>query len=358
MKLKSLLFGTSLSLIPTLTNAQCVATTDCATLGYTETSCPDGKGIRCPFGTTYACCSDNCIKSGFKYTCTGEGYAGGVGQSCNNQYTSCQCKSGYKWNGSSCKKESCSSSYKYTCSGIEYSKGSGTACGGKYISCICTSGYEWKNGKCEEQPGITLGVCTGRVKNCKIADILNSDGSCTTNKENGKTPIGIVISIKDNCGYAMTASPIAKGIAWSTEDFLHGNYFATWQAAITDFNGCVNTQKMIQRANANVYPAAWATVNYAPSAAPATKGKWCLPAAGMLNSLYNNLDNINDTILKLDGQKLENNKETIWSSTEFNDSVAWTFHMYKDGGLEYYSKDLTTYYTISGGVVVRPIIAF
>ena len=52
--IKFLLLGTSLSLIPNLTQAQCVATTDCATLGYTEKSCPDGKGLKCPFGNTFA----------------------------------------------------------------------------------------------------------------------------------------------------------------------------------------------------------------------------------------------------------------------------------------------------------------
>ncbi len=39
-------------------SAQCVATQDCATLGYTETSCENG-GIKCPFGNTWACKSEN-----------------------------------------------------------------------------------------------------------------------------------------------------------------------------------------------------------------------------------------------------------------------------------------------------------
>ena len=34
--------------------AQCVATQDCASLGYTEASCPNG-GIKCPFGNTWSC---------------------------------------------------------------------------------------------------------------------------------------------------------------------------------------------------------------------------------------------------------------------------------------------------------------
>ncbi len=64
--IKFLLLGTSLSFIPQTVNAQCVATQDCATLGYTQSSCDGGKGVKCPFGNTWACfpseediCKDN-----------------------------------------------------------------------------------------------------------------------------------------------------------------------------------------------------------------------------------------------------------------------------------------------------------
>ena len=110
--IKFLLIGTSLSLIPTLTFAQCVATQDCATLGYTETSCNGGKGVKCPFGNKWACLTSDseieqqfCDKYGFKYTCSGTGYSKGVGTACNGKYTSCTCASGYEWNGSSCQKQ-------------------------------------------------------------------------------------------------------------------------------------------------------------------------------------------------------------------------------------------------------------
>ena len=141
MKIKFLLLGTSLSLIPTLTYAQCVATQDCEALGYTETSCNGGKGVKCPFGNKWACLTSEeeclnlaCDKLGFTYTCTGTGEKG-VGNDCNGKYQGC----------------SCDSIYQYTCSGTGYSGGTGTACGGKYTACTCTSGYEWKNGSCQKQ---------------------------------------------------------------------------------------------------------------------------------------------------------------------------------------------------------------
>ena len=134
--IKFLLLGTSLSFIPLTVNAQCVATQDCATLGYTETSCNGGKGVKCPFGNKWACleeCSD-CAKLGFTYECKGTGEKS-IGQSCNGKYQGC----------------SCDSSYQYSCSGTGYAGGAGSACGGKYTQCSCASGYEWKNGSCQKK---------------------------------------------------------------------------------------------------------------------------------------------------------------------------------------------------------------
>ena len=123
-----LLIGTSLSLMPNITFAQCVATQDCETLGYTETSCNGGKGVKCPFGNKWACLPTKgsiCKEEGFTLACNETGQIGG-GDSCNGLYKQC----------------SCDSSYQYTCSGTGYSGGSGTACGGKYTSCTCADDYE------------------------------------------------------------------------------------------------------------------------------------------------------------------------------------------------------------------------
>ena len=107
-----LLIGTSLSFIPTLTYAQCVATQDCETLGYTETSCNGGKGIKCPFGNKWACIKSDseceqqfCDKYGFKYTCSGTGYSGGSGTACDGKYSSCTCADGYEWKDGICQKQ-------------------------------------------------------------------------------------------------------------------------------------------------------------------------------------------------------------------------------------------------------------
>ncbi len=136
-KFQFLFIGTSLSFIPTLSLAQCVVTQDCATLGYTETMCNGGKGVKCPFGNKWACLpteAEICKKNGFTLTCTGTGQSGS-GKSCGGLYAEC----------------SCSSSYQYTCTGTGYAGGAGSACGGKYAQCTCASGYEWTNGACQQQ---------------------------------------------------------------------------------------------------------------------------------------------------------------------------------------------------------------
>ena len=291
-------------------SAQCVATQDCASLGYTEASCPNG-GIKCPFGNTWNC-------------------------------------------------KTCDPLYKYTCNGTGYTGGDGPACGGKYKSCKCAAGYIWNGAACSARA--VLGQCTGYAKNCAIGQILNSDGTCTTDKVSGKTPIGVVIYISsssDKCGYAMTASPIQRSI-WSTGFGYTGASNSTeWKEVIKDFNVSGNMTKIIQASggDSSKYPAAYAALNYAPSATPASKGKWALPTAGILNSLYTNLNAINNAISKVGGTQLTGDEEHIWSSSEYNAwSSVWcfctgTYQGAMKGGVEHYGKNNNDLY-------VRPVIAF
>ena len=307
MNIKFLLIGTSLSLIPNFTQAQCVATTDCASLGYTETSCPNGKGLKCPFGTTFACPATDqsvCEKYGFKYDCRGTGYTSGIGQICNNKYT----------------------------------------------SCTCSSGYEWKSGKCEKvntPSNGTLGTCTGYAKNCSIGDILNSDGTCSSDKVSGKTPIGIVVYISpDGCGQAIALDNVYKSVSSSQVrscNFEGGSsisdrvcqifkdyYFSAnknHDEALNDFDSCGNTQKLNEINNKidvsghqGYYPDGYFSIaraasQYAPSNAQNTKGKWCLPAAGIGREIYKNYEKFNNIIKKVNGQLFYKSPSFYFSST-------------------------------------------
>ena len=226
----------------------------------------------------------------------------------------------------------------------------------------CPFGEYWACPKVEEKA--VLGECTGYAKNCKIGDILNSDGTCSNDKVSGKTPIGVVVYISGgNCGQAMTVNPIENhsGIsAWGNEYVDTGVMQSdNWQIIIKDYDSCGNTRKITQAGDSSKYPAAWMAVSYAPVSVPETKGKWCLPAAGVWNSVYNNLNSVNIAISKMGGRQLVNDNEHIWSSSEYLKNYAWQFCTDKsdassissrEGGISWSRKGNSGY--------VRPVIAF
>ena len=242
----TLLTGTMLFLPMTVMaqSINCTPSPDCASLGYTESSCPDGAGVKCPWGNTWFC-TKNCDELGFSYTCTGTGYTGGSGETCN----------------------------------------------GKYKSCTCASGYEWKNGRCEE-PKPEWGKCNGLAKNCNIGDILYSDGTCSPQKVSGKTPIAVVVykSSDGNCAQAMALNSLGEyawGISSGIKDISALQNFPSPQDASQDFASCENTiiitSELPSKGN---YPAAWEAYEYETEGTKA--GDWCLPAAGIMTSIYNN----------------------------------------------------------------------
>ncbi len=260
-----LLIGTSLSLIPNLTRAQC-AVTDCQQLGYTSLQKCD-NGLKCPFGEYWAC------------------------------------------------------------------------------------------PKVEEKA--VLGECTGYAKNCKIGDILNSDGTCSSDKISGKTPIGVVVYIGgDNCGQALSLKDLGS-MYWSTEyiDISGLPNYTSVSALEQDFNSCDNTQKIIKQGTSGIYKAAWATVNYVPNSAPVTKSKWCLPAVGVARSMMNNYDKINSGLSKAGGELLPEpivHNYWYWSSSEYDNYYAWGFRT-KFGGADYGG---VAYDTKDRMAYVRPVLAF
>ena len=217
-----LLIGTSLSLIPHLTFAQCVATQDCATLGYTETSCSGGSGVKCPFDNKWACFkseSEVCQQYGFTLSCTGGQI--GVGKACNGKYSECTCAAGYTWNNSSQKCE-----------------------------------YDYKT-------------------NCVIGALYYSDGTCSRDKLSSKTLLGVVIYEKSASqnGWIMTVKPVEPGIEWGgygTDIPELSN--CTSISCLTDIQAsCTNTDVITAYGNSSTYPAAWAAKNYKPTGTPSGK---------------------------------------------------------------------------------------
>ena len=312
MKIRFLLLGTSLSLIPTLTFAQCVATQDCATLGYTETSCSGGSGIKCPFGNKWACFksdSEFCNEYGFTLSCTDTNQISSGGKACNGKYNYCSCADGYTWNA-------------------------------------------------------TSGTCDKASVSCTIGTLYYSDGKCYDEKIDSKTLLGVVIYEKTDTenGWIMTVKPVKTGIAWDTEYVdISGLTNITSASKLTDIQAsCTNTDKITAQGNSSTYPAAWAAKNYKPTGTPSGKS-WCLPSGGLLKNALNNSTNftkINAGITIAGGTILGNvykGDERVWSSSEYSNNSAWEFGANTSGSfyMNNYSKG-NDYFNYS----VRPVMEF
>ena len=313
MKIRFLLLGTSLSLIPQTINAQCVATQDCATLGYTETSCSGGSGVKCPFGNKWACFksdSEVCQQYGFTQTCSGTNQTGGTGKACN----------------------------------------------GKYNYCSCADGYVWQNGACKSsEPDYS---------DCVIGALYYSDGTCSQDKLSSKTLLGVVIYEKtaSQNGWIMTVKPVATAIAWGGHGTdIPGLTNCTSTSCLTDIQAsCTNTDVITAYGSSSTYPAAWTAKNYSPSGTPSGKS-WCLPSGGLLNNINNstNFAKVNAGITTAGGTILGNvynGGEAVWSSSEDSSSGAWYFGASTSGSF-YMNRDYK-YYDGYYSNSVRPVLAF
>ncbi len=286
--------------------AQC-AETDCNTLGY-DSPIQCDNGIKCPFGEYWAC------------------------------------------------RKHCNEAYKYTCLGAN-EQPTDDECGRKYKNCNCTSGYEWKNEKCEKKAESPLGKCTGKAKNCKIADILYSDGTCSADAISDKTPVGIVAYInEDGCGQALALEGIGY-FAWSTE-FIDIPELPNWNGVpIDDFASCENTKIVIdysskQHGNSapDYYPAFWQVYNYAPADAPETKGKWCLPAGGVLYEIGMIDGAIDKSLSKINKPNIGSSSWWLSSEHSANNVRRWNA---STGGFS-----LNNSTTKDHSYYIRPVIEF
>ncbi len=281
--------------------AQC-ATEDCAALGYTEAYNSSGNCLKCPFGEAYNCEAGYICPEGYNYTCSGTGYSGGVGEACN----------------------------------------------GKYAECACKEGYKLVDGECIKPA--EFGQCSGYAAQCSLGDILFSDGTCSANKVSGKTPIAVVVYKSGSCGQALALNSIGN-YEWSTEHVdISTLPNLSHSQALQDFASCENSKKIMAAGNKSKYPAVWAAYNYTTTGTKV--GDWCLPAAGIFTSYFNNKTAINLGFEKAGGTTFTTSTEA-WSSSEDNNGNAWY------SGFNYgYGLDYNRYYSKLYSLKVRPVLAF
>ena len=233
-------------------SAQCVATQDCESLGYTETSCENG-GIKCPFGDKWAC----------------------------------------KGNADT---------------GME---GSDT-------------GME--------------GSDTGRDNpDCTYGAIYYSDGTCVKDFISEKTAIGVVVYDENDEKWIMSLDNAGSSEKWSTEyvDVPEITNYQTKETAVNDVKSCENTEAMLALGESKYLAAAQAKY-YAPTGAESTKGKWCLPSAGILNMVNNHRPEIDAAISRASGTAFSSSSY-YWSSSEYSSYYAWIWH--SSGAFGYNSKN-------------------
>ena len=206
------------------------------------------------------------------------------------------------------------------------------------------------------------GECTGYAQNCNIGDIVYSDGTCASTVVSGKTPIAVVVykSSDGKCAQAMALNSIgnSRGLIYTytwgptSDDIPTLTNFETAEKASLDLNSCANTQKIIAAGDKSKYPAAWATHEYKTTGTNA--GDWCLPAAGILTSYYNNVQQINIGMDNARGTRL-GSSSYLWSSTEENSNSAWFSHFAVNYGIDTY---YAGYYGKDRSGEIRPVLEF
>lgn len=315
------------------------------TVGGMGVAC-DGKYTSCQCMTDYTwnAVSGTCEKdepecdSSYKYTCTYSSVthiSGGSGTSCDGKYTACRCMSGYTWNSynGTCEKDEpqCDSSYKYLCNIGNQNGGKGQTCGGLYKECNCAPGSSWDGSDCvmnsssgggsSSSGGGSSGNGSGEdssSNNCAVGWLYYSDNKCYKNPVTGKTLLGIVVYLNGQHGQVMSINQVNSSVQWSSDgsdyDVPGCAGAVEYYDAQKDFGSCSNTNAIKADGNNSKYPAAYAAAGYSMSGK-----KWCLPAAGVLHSVYNNLDIINSSLQKVGGTLINSGggDEHIWSSTEY-----------------------------------------
>ena len=191
----------------------------------------------------------------------------------------------------------------------------------------------------------------GGNKNCAIGHIYYSDKTCSVSYDASKTPIGVVVYV-DGQGHGQVMALKSIGsYKWSSSytDIPTLTNFTSAESASYDLNSCANTQKIMAAGDKNAYPAAWVAHEYKTEGTNA--GDWCLPAAGVFTSYYNNQQLVNIGMTNAGGTQIRTSSNN-WSSSENGGNHAWASDFSGDYGLNNY------YFSKNSGREVRPVLEF
>ena len=199
------------------------------------------------------------------------------------------------------------------------------------------------------------GIGGGNTKDCAIGSIFYSDISCSYGKViSGKTPIGVVVYVDGTGGGQAMALKKIGDYAWGGygTDITTLTNWSSAEMAATDVQSCSNTILITNAGNKSTYPAAWAAHEYKTEGTNA--GDWCLPAAGIMTSIKNNMSAINAGFVLAGGDQLETSS-VVWSSSEDSSNLAWYSNFIDAYGLH---SNRYSYYDKSNRIEVRPVLEF
>ena len=238
-----------------------------------------------------------------------------------------------------------------SCSSLGYESSSSCEGGIK-----CPFGNAWNCtviNKVNEIEKVIKETGSGGNKDCAVGNIYYSDKTCSVSYDASKTPIGVVVYV-DGQGHGQVMALKSIG------EYEWGGYgtdiptltnFSSAESASYDLNSCANTQKIMAAGNKSTYPAAWAAHEYKTEGTNA--GDWCLPAAGIMTSIKNNISAINAGFVLTGGDQL-GTSSYLWSSSEVNSYYAWYLHLKYDYGLYNDNYNYNKGYSYD----VRPVLEF
>ena len=163
--------------------------------------------------------------------------------------------------------------------------------------------------------------------------------------ENNNGVVGILL-IEDDHQIVIALEDSPEDLPWSKKNKLVNASIRNYKDAESDFNGEMYCQKL----NSPDFPAAYYCKTY-------NKGNrdWYLPSLGELWMIYNHLEEIQNTLETVGGQKLittwDECEPVYWSSTERSATGAWGLYL-NIGALYGWP------HKVSGNLKVRPISKF
>ena len=181
-----------------------------------------------------------------------------------------------------------------------------------------------------------------------LHDTLGLKGVDGWNTRNNYGVVGILV-VEDDHKIVVATEDAPEDLPWSNEYELINQPvdFDELEDAQNDFNGEYYCRKL----DSPDYPAAYYCLNY-------KKGgrNWYLPSSGELWLIYNHLEEIQNALSIVGGQKFvtiwddDDDAPVYWSSTEGSPGGAWA--------LDIYDVYLGGYGKVSDGGKVRPISKF